>query len=202
MTLVVDGLVVRRGGRAVIDRLGFTVGAGERLAIVGGNGAGKSTLLAALAGVLAPRAGRIEIDGVEVWGARGADARRQLGYAPESGDAPGHLTCAELLALVGACRGVAPALAPAAHAALALDDLVGRRLDQLSLGQRRRACVAAALLGSPPLLLLDEPDNGLAPSTLRALADLLRAYPGAVVLASHDEAFTAAVDARTLRLGA
>ena len=76
MTLVVDGLVVRRGGRAVIDRLGFTVGAGERLAIVGGNGAGKSTLLAALAGVLAPRAGRIEIDGVEVWGARGAAHRR------------------------------------------------------------------------------------------------------------------------------
>ena len=136
-----------------------------------------------------------------MWGARGAAARRLLGYAPESGDAPGHLTCAELLALVGACRGVAPTLAPDVHAALALDDLAGRRLDQLSLGQRRRACVAAALLGSPPLLVLDEPDNGLAPSTLGALAALLRTYPGAVVLASHDEAFTAAVDARPLRLG-
>ena len=49
--------------------------------------------------------------------------------------------------------------------------------------------------------MLDEPDNGLAPSTLGALAALLRTYPGAVVLASHDEAFTAAVDARPLRLG-
>ena len=202
MTLVVDSLSVRRGGRVLFDAMTFDVGAGEVVGLVGPNGCGKSTLLQAVAGVLEPRAGHVTIDGASVWGGRDARkrARRQLGYVPEGADAPGFLTGGELWALCAATRGARPAVTPEVESALALDELAARTLDTMSLGQRRRACLGAALVGAPAVLVLDEPDNGLDVTRMTALVALLQAYAGAVLIASHDEIWLDRLSARRVRL--
>ena len=91
--LEIDRLAVRRGGRTVIDGCSLSLGGGDIVGVVGKNGCGKSTLLACVAGVLAPRDGRVLVDGAAVWGARRERirARRALGYVPEGADPPGFL---------------------------------------------------------------------------------------------------------------
>lgn len=191
--LEVEDLMVRRDGRAVLAGLSLAVAPGRAVAVAGPNGCGKSTLLAAIAGVLPPTAGRVTIGGHAVWGGHRARAaaRRALGFVPEAADPPGFLRGGELWALVAASRG-APPPDDGLRAALGLDELAPLRLERMSLGQRRRACLGAALLGGPALLVLDEPDNGLDPARLDALTALLRARlaaGGAILVASHDEAW-------------
>lgn len=201
MTLRVERLRVKRGGRTVIDGVELEVGAGEILGVVGKNGCGKSTLLMAIAGVLAPSDGRVVVDGASVWGASRdrKRARKALGFVPEGADAPGFLRASELWALCAAARGVAPP-SPELVDRLGLDELGELALERMSLGQRRRACLAAALLGPPALLVLDEPDNGLDVRRMDALVELLRAHPGATIVSTHDTALLERIGARTLAL--
>lgn len=203
MTLVVDRLTVKRGARVVLDELSLAAAAGEIVAVVGPNGCGKSTLLACVAGVLAPRDGRATIGGASVWGSRAdrARARRALGYVPEGADPPGFLRAAELWALCAAARAC-ELPSEALRSALGLDELADLALERMSLGQRRRACLGAALLGAPQLLVLDEPDNGLDAKRLAALVTLLRAHRGAVLLASHDADWLDELGARRVALRA
>ncbi len=205
MILVVERLTVKRGARTILDELSLTASAGEIVGVIGPNGCGKSTLLTSIAGVLAPRDGRITIAGASVWGARSerTRARRALGYVPEGADPPGFLRASELWALCAAARGCDPP-GPALRAALGLDDVADLALERMSLGQRRRACLGAALLGAPKLLVLDEPDNGLDVLRLATLVTLLRdhaAAGGATILASHDAAWLDELDARRHELG-
>jgi len=198
--LEIDQLAVRRGGRTVIEGVSLAVDAGEIVGVVGKNGCGKSTLLACVAGVLGPRDGRIVVDGASVWGARRerVHARRSLGYVPEAADPPGFLLGGELWALCAASRGAGPPSAEL-RAALGLDELRVTPLDRMSLGQRRRACLGAAFVGPPRLLVLDEPDNGLDIKRLDALVALVRdhaANRGACLLASHDAALLDQLGAR------
>ena len=193
MTLTVERLAVRRGGRIVLSDVALEVSRGEIVGVVGKNGCGKSTLLSCIAGVLPPRDGRILIDGASVWGTRRERprARRALGYVPEAADPPGFLRAGELWALVAAARGAASADAPDLELrdALGLDELTDVPLDRMSLGQKRRACLAAAMIGAPKLLVLDEPDNGLDAKRHGALVDLIKAHAAAgraCILSSHD----------------
>ena len=204
MTLAVDALAVRRGGRGVIAGVSLEAAAGEIVGIAGKNGCGKSTLLLSIAGVLAPHAGRIAISGASVWGARRERlrARRALGYVPEGADPPGFLLGGELWALVAATRGTALP-SPELCDALGLDELRDAPIERMSLGQRRRACLGAALLGPPDLLVLDEPDNGLDARRLDALVGLLQAHAAsgrAVIVASHDAALLDELGARVITL--
>jgi ABC-type multidrug transport system ATPase subunit len=204
VTLAVEALSVRRGGRVVIADVALEVAAGEIVGVVGRNGCGKSTLLMAIAGVLAPRAGQITIAGAAVWGTRREQlrARRALGYVPEGADPPGFLLGGELWALVATTRGCRPP-PPALAEALGLDELRDVAIERMSLGQRRRACLGAALLGPPELLVLDEPDNGLDARRLDALVALLRAHAAdgrACLLASHDAALLDRLGARVFSL--
>lgn len=192
----VRGLCKRRGERWVVDEVSFTVAPGEIVALVGGNGAGKSTTLAMIAGALAIDRGWVAIAGAT------SGTRRRVGYVPEGADPPGHLTAAELWALVGGLRGGAT-VPPEVHAALELEPIADRRFERMSLGQRRRACLAAALIGAPPALVLDEPDNGLDAGALAAMATLLAAAAAAgagVLIATHDPAVRAQVASRELTL--
>ena len=206
MTLSVDAVSVRRGGRTIISDITLSVAPGEIVGLVGRNGCGKSTLLMAIAGVLAPRAGRILIDGAAVWGSHRErlHARRALGYVPEAADPPGFLLGGELWALVASTRGaISPT--PSLTDALGLDELRELALERMSLGQRRRACLAAAFLGPPALLVLDEPDNGLDAKRLDALISLVRAHAAsgrACLLASHDAALLTQLGARIVPLAA
>jgi ABC-type multidrug transport system ATPase subunit len=204
MTLVVDDVAIKRGAKLVIAGRSFAVGAGEIVGLVGKNGCGKSTLILAIAGVLAPRDGRITIAGASVWGSRRERqrARKALGYVPEGADPPGFLLGAELWALISSARGC-PAPDAALVDALGLDELAAIPLERMSLGQRRRACLGAAFMGAPPLLVLDEPDNGLDVKRLAALVELTRAHAaagGACLLASHDAALLDTLGARIVPL--
>ncbi len=192
----VRGLGKRRGGRWVVDEVGFTVAAGEVVALTGGNGAGKTTVLAMIAGSLEPDRGWVAIAGET------SHRRRRLGYVPEAADPPGHLTGAELLALCTALRGGSGLDADTARL-LEVEQLAGRRIDRMSLGQRRRACLAAALIGAPMGLVLDEPDNGLDAAGLDALVALVtgaRARGAAVLVATHDPAVQERLASRAIVL--
>ncbi len=198
--LRVEHVRIKRGGRVVLDDVSLSASAGDVVGIVGKNGSGKSTLLMAIAGVLAPSEGRILVGGSRVWGTsrERARARRALGYCPEAADAPGFLRASELWALCEASRGTS-ALTPELIEALGLDELKDLALERMSLGQRRRACLAAALIGPPTLLVLDEPDNGLDTRRLEALTSLVRAHAAggrAAIVATHDAAFLEALGAR------
>ncbi|MEJ7596887.1 MAG: ABC transporter ATP-binding protein [Kofleriaceae bacterium] len=198
--LEVERLAVRRGGRTIIDAIEMTVTAGEIVGVVGKNGCGKSTLLACLAGVLAPRDGRVIVDGAAVWGTRRdrTRARHALGYVPEGADPPGFLLADELWSLCAASREAEPP-SQKLRDALGLDELRATPIDRMSLGQRRRACLGAAFVGPPKLLVLDEPDNGLDAKRLDALVGLLKEHAasgGATVLASHDAIMLEQLDAR------
>jgi ABC-type multidrug transport system ATPase subunit len=202
--LEVEGISVRRGGRVVLDGVTLAVGAGEIVGVVGKNGCGKSTLLLCVAGVLEPRGGRIAISGASVWGTHGQRlrARRALGYVPEGADPPGFLLAGELWALVAATRGSGPPTAELRDA-LGLDELRDAAIERMSLGQRRRACLGAAFMGPPDLLVLDEPDNGLDARRLDALIALTRAHAaagGACLMASHDAALLDQLGARVFAL--
>jgi ABC-2 type transport system ATP-binding protein len=202
--LRVERLRVKRGGQAIINDTALEASPGELIGIVGKNGCGKSTLLMAIAGVLSPSDGRITIDGASVWGpsAERARARKALGYVPESADPPGFLRAGELWALCAASRGVRPPTTELIDA-LGLDELRDLTLERRSLGQRRRACLAAALLGPPRLLVLDEPDNGLDVRRLDALVNLLKAHAAAgqtALLATHDAALLEQLGARIVTL--
>jgi ABC-2 type transport system ATP-binding protein len=204
MTLAIEALSVRRGGRGVIAGLTLAASAGEIVGIAGKNGCGKSTLLLCVAGVLAPHDGRITISGASVWGTHRERlrARRALGYVPEGADPPGFLRAGELWALVAATRGCAPP-PPELRDALGLDELRDLAIERMSLGQRRRACLGAAFLGPPDLLVLDEPDNGLDARRMGALVALLTAHAAAgraALLASHDAALLDRLDARVIPL--
>ncbi len=202
--LRVDRVSIRRSARTVISELSMTAAGGEIVGVVGPNGCGKSTLLTCIAGVLAPHDGRITVGGASVWGAQRerVRARTQMGYVPEGADPPGFLRACELWALCAASRGVEPPTKELRDA-LGLDEVADLALDRMSLGQRRRACLGAALLGPPKLLVLDEPDNGLDVVRLGALATLLQEHAatgGAVVLASHDAAWLDVLGARRVEL--
>jgi ABC-2 type transport system ATP-binding protein len=203
LILSVERLAVHRGGRRILDGVTVAAAPGEVVAVVGPNGCGKSTLLACIAGVIPPRDGAVVVGDHAVWGADGARARRAIGYVPEAADPPGYLTGAELWALVAATRGTG-AVDPAVHAAFGLADVAHVRLERMSLGMRRRACLGAAWLGPPALLVLDEPDNGLDAARLAALVDQVVAHAaagGAVVVATHDPAVIDRIGARRFALG-
>lgn len=200
MICTIERLCVRRGGRPVVDGFELAVDRGEVVGIVGKNGCGKSTLLMAIAGVLAPTEGRVVIGGASVWGGarERLRARTALGYVPEAADPPGFLLAGELWAMCAASRGT-EAPAPSLIDALGLDELRELAIERMSLGQRRRACLGAALLGPPQLLVLDEPDNGLDARRSDALVELVRAHAAAghaAIIATHDRALLERTGAR------
>ncbi len=158
--------------------------------VFGENGAGKSTLLRVVAGVLAADAGEVIVFGHRLGTAR-LSALRHVGYAPEAANLPPQLGVGELLALVAALKGATPP-PPALAERLGVAGLLGKRLGSLSLGQRRRAGLLAALVGDPDLLLLDEPTNGLDAAGVAMLAELLaeRTAGGrAALVATHNRPF-------------
>jgi ABC-2 type transport system ATP-binding protein len=171
--------VARRFGTQVaLEPTDMDVNAGEALALIGPNGAGKSTLLALLAGALEPSAGTIErVDGV------------QVGWVPQRAAFYDRLTTRENLELFGRLEGE-PRYARAAEQLLVRFELpADKPAHTLSVGNRQRLNVALALLGSPHVLLLDEPTAALDPGQRRRLWETvttLRDEGGSVVFATQN----------------
>jgi ABC-type multidrug transport system ATPase subunit len=202
LTLSVVGLSKRLGRRDVLKGATFSAEGGRVVVLFGANGTGKSTLLGILAGALDADAGEASLAGETLLGAADASTRARVGYVPEAADPPPHLSPRELLALVAALKR-APPLPEPVLTRLGLPEFMDRPVGSLSLGQRRRACLAAALVGDARLLLLDEPTNGLDAAGVIELRDLLRAHAdsgGIALVATHDAPFADAVGDVRLRL--
>ncbi len=184
--LTMTAIRKRLGTRLVLDGVDLTCPPGALVLVLGANGAGKSTLLRLAAGILEPDAGSVTIAGRPL---TTASARAALGYAPDTADAFPDLSVREVLTLVGALKR-APPPPEALRERLGLAVVWHQRLRTLSFGQVKRTWLLAALVGDPPLLILDEPTNGLDPAGAADLADLLRerAVLGHTALVSTNDA--------------
>jgi putative ABC transport system ATP-binding protein len=192
----------RRGGEevAALRDVWFTVGGGELVAVRGPSGCGKSTLLSLLAGLDRPDAGEVRLDGVAVNHRNAADTaayrRSSVGVLPQSGGLVEHLRVRDNLRVAAAVRGVRSDV----DALLSSVDLTRRRRawpSELSGGETARAGLAVALVGTPRLLLADEPTAEVSSAEERELLHLLReARPttGATVVVTHSAVVAAAAD--------
>src|SRR5579885_3319278 len=175
--LLLERVSRRLAGREVVTEVTFGVARGEVLGLLGVNGAGKSTTLAMIAGVLAPDAGVVKLDGRDLH-ENPVEARTRLGYLPENVPLWPELTVREYLDACGRLRGMDRMSRKRAieRELLRLDlaGLANRLSGQLSLGQKRRLGLAQALLHDPELLVLDEPGNGLDPVQTTQLRELIR----------------------------
>jgi len=165
------------------------VGPGVTL-LLGPNGAGKSTLLKLMSGVEQPTAGSVCVDGHDLWRDEVA-ARATLAYVPEHPDLTPYATVGEVLGLVCRLRGRPVDDGVRALETVGLRDLGDRSVRELSMGQRRRAVLAAALIGEPSTLLLDEPleamDRGMR-HWLTSWISNASAREATIVIATHDVA--------------
>ncbi|GAA2467840.1 ABC transporter ATP-binding protein [Streptomyces mauvecolor] len=170
------------------DGISLDVRRGEIFGLLGPNGAGKSTLVRQLTGLMRPDAGSVDVLGHDL--VRHPErAARLIAYLGQESTALDELTVALAAETTGRLRGLtlrdARAERDAVLAELGLDDIAGRPLKKLSGGQRRLACLAAALVGERPVLVLDEPTTGMDPVARRAVwaaVDRRRAERGATVL--------------------
>lgn len=190
--LRVSGLECRypQSGAAAVDIDELVLGPGAT-GLVGVNGAGKTTLLLTLAGARRPQAGRVTLDGVDVYGPRRREVVARIGLMPQELELPRELRVEDALSYVSWLRGVpgrtAGAREPELLAHVGLHGRRGDRVGRLSGGMRRRLVLAAALVTAPDVLLLDEPTTGLDPEQRATLRELLRDLPGAhvTVFSSH-----------------
>jgi ABC-type multidrug transport system ATPase subunit len=191
--IVTRALTKRFGGVLAVDRVDLEVRQGDRYGLLGPNGSGKTTLIRMLLGLVFASSGQIEIMGRPV-PARLREVLPLVGALVEGPSAYGHLSGRANLALIDAAGPRGSGLAPRRQRieeALERAGLAGidsRPVKKYSLGMRQRLGLAAALLRSPRLLILDEPANGLDPQGIREIRDLLTELNRAgvtVFLSSH-----------------
>jgi ABC-2 type transport system ATP-binding protein len=185
-TLVVEHLTKRYGDITVVDDLSFTVEPGRVTGFLGPNGSGKSTTMKMVLDLAAADHGRATVGGLRYRELQ--DPARTVGAMIES-DAfhPGRSGRNHLRILADA-TGIPHRRVDEMLEAVGLANAAGRQTGAYSLGMRQRLGLAAALLGEPPVLVLDEPGNGLDPEGIRALRDQLRSHAasgGTVLVSSH-----------------
>lgn len=194
--LLLEHVAIARGDRTVIHDATCALAAGRAVALVGANGAGKSTILRAIAGLERPAQGVIRTDR-RVLDALAAEERvPELRLVPQD---PGRFllerTTADEIGHATRALGLPSSFAERAIADLGLEHLLDRSPHDLSVGERERVALAAALAADPRILLLDEPTRGMDPGYRLVLARLIRercARGYATLVASHDRAFIAA----------
>jgi ABC-2 type transport system ATP-binding protein len=185
-----NALTKRFGDTVAVSGLSFTVSPGEILGFLGPNGAGKSTTLRMIAGFTKASSGHASIGGHDVASAPLA-ARRQLGYLPEGAPAWPEMTPHGFLQCLARIRGLSPALARSrlhyTIERLQLDSVLHQRIDTLSKGFKRRVGLAQALLHDPPVLILDEPTDGLDPNQKHEVRSLIKeiAADKTILISTH-----------------
>src|SRR5713101_4524766 len=173
-TIRLDSVSKRYGSRTIIHDLSFTVGRGEIVGFLGPNGAGKTTTMRMIAGFTAATSGRITVAGHDM-ATDNVSAARLVGYLPERPPLYDVLDVSAYLRFVARVKGVRRA---AIHgeiervaAACRLEAVLDDEILKLSKGYRQRLGLAQALLGSPEVLLLDEPTAGLDPGQIQETRD-------------------------------
>ena len=186
----IEGLTKRFGAVTAVAGLSLKVGKGEVLGFLGPNGAGKSTTMKMVTGYLAPTEGKIRVCGHDVETAT-IDAQASIGYLPEGAPSYGDMTARQFLAFIAEVRGFKGAEAKARVAGAVEKTEIAPVLDQpietLSKGFKRRVGLAQAILHDPPVLIMDEPTDGLDPNQKHSVRALIRAMAAekAIIISTH-----------------
>lgn len=200
--LAIRGLAARRGDREILRAVELEVEPGEIVAVLGPSGAGKSTLFSVVTGDLDATAGTVTLDDRPLVGPSWRRARRGLAYLPQGPSVLWDLTAEQNVRTFADLAGVT--VDPRAHLArFALEHRADVAAKSLSGGERRRLELARALLGTPRVLLCDEPFSGLHPRAIAELAPAIAAAKAAgtaVLLADHHAPEALALASRALLL--
>ena len=186
----VESLTRTYGDLKAVDRVSFEIGQGEIVGLLGHNGAGKTTIMKMLTGFLEPSGGSIEIDSLDIGDQREA-VQARIGYLPENDPLYPEMTVIDYLDYAAALHGVAESDRSARiREALEKTELAPKATDAvatLSRGYRQRVGVAQAILHQPKVLILDEPTNGLDPTQVQHMRELIRdlARHSTVILSTH-----------------
>ncbi|MEJ2329196.1 MAG: ABC transporter ATP-binding protein [Gammaproteobacteria bacterium] len=178
------------GSLVAVDDVTFSVGSGEIVGLLGHNGAGKSTIMKMLTGFLEPTSGRIRIGDLDTQ-QYPVRARRLIGYLPENCPLYPEMRVMEYLCFQAALKGITPSLQEQQALRVIRQTQLCEKgtspIKSLSRGQRQRVGVARALLGDPKILILDEPTNGLDPSQITQMRQLIRnaAQQATVLVSTH-----------------
>ncbi len=189
--IALRGLTKAFGDRIAVDHVDLDVPAGSFFGLVGPNGAGKTTTLSMVTGLLRPDAGRVIVAGIDVWSDPAA-AKAKMGVLPDGLRLFERLSGPELLSYLGRLRGmpadVVRGRATELISVLDLTDAGNTLVADYSTGMRKKITLAAALLHSPAVLLLDEPLEAVDPVSARIIRGVLGRYTragGTVVFSSH-----------------
>jgi ABC-2 type transport system ATP-binding protein len=191
VVLSVTGLSKRFDDTVAVASIDLEVRAGDFYGIVGPNGAGKTTTLSMITGLLRPDSGSVIVHGTDVWEDPVA-AKRQMGVLPDRLRLFDRLTGAQLLYYAGILRGLDAAVVRKRSADLAqafgLEESMGRLVTDYSAGMTKKIALAAAMIHSPRMLVLDEPFESVDPVSAATVTEILKNYAaagGTVVLSSH-----------------
>ncbi|MCS6564566.1 ABC transporter ATP-binding protein [Curtobacterium flaccumfaciens pv. flaccumfaciens] len=191
VVLAASGLVKRYGQTLAVDEVDLEIRQGSIFGVVGPNGAGKTTTLSMITGLLRPDAGSVTVLDHDVW-ADPTAAKRSLGVLPDRLRLFDRLTGAQLLYYSATLRGLDGTTARKRSADLAeafgLGEALGRQVADYSVGMAKKIALAATLIHSPRVLVLDEPFESVDPVSAATITDILRRYTrggGTVVLSSH-----------------
>ena len=183
------GLCKQYGQAMRVKQLNLSVPEGAVYGFLGPNGAGKSTTLKMVLGLAKPTAGEITVFGKPVNPRNRIAILKQVGSLIESPSYYGHLTGEENLRIVQTLRGAPERDIKEVLSIVRLDGQKGKQVAHYSLGMKQRLGLAAALLGFPKLLILDEPTNGLDPAGIQEMRELICSLPGqfgmTVLVSSH-----------------
>ncbi|WP_379128105.1 ABC transporter ATP-binding protein [Paenibacillus sp. sgz500958] len=182
------GLVKEYRGRAAVEDLNLNIKRGEIYGFLGPNGAGKTTTIRMLLGLISPTAGNIEIFGKDLRKDK-LNILRKIGSMVESPSYYGHLTAVQNLEAIRRILDVPKSRISEVLDIVSLTGEEKRPVKGFSLGMKQRLGIASALLGSPELLILDEPTNGLDPSGIQEIRELIKRMPQehgiTVMVSSH-----------------
>ncbi len=187
----VKGLVKDYGALRAVNGVTFTVQRGDILGFLGPNGAGKSTTMKMITGFLRPTAGTACVNGRDA-AAEPVAVKRQVGYLPENAPAYPEMTVDEFLGFIAAARGFRTAAARSAPVGRVVElchlgPVRRQSIETLSKGYKQRVGLAQALLHDPPVLVLDEPTDGLDPNQKHEVRNLIQQMAPAktVILSTH-----------------
>ena len=186
----VQNLTKVYGSKTAVENVSFKIRNGRIYGLLGPNGAGKSTTMNMMTGCLSPTEGTVLINGYDICD-QPIEAKRQIGYLPEQPPLFGDMTPAEYLTFVAEAKGVSDDLIDRqVKEAMQVTDILSvkdRLIRNLSKGYRQRVGIAQAILGSPDIIILDEPTVGLDPQQLTEIRALVRKLGEklTVIISSH-----------------
>jgi len=186
----IEGLTKSFGTVRAVDNISFSITRGEVVGFLGPNGAGKTTTMRLITGFLSPDAGTVKVNGIPVETNR-IEAQRYIGYLPENNPLYRDMLVSEFLNLSADLKGIPPQKRKSTFDfivdAVNIGDVFYRPISQLSKGYRQRVGIASALIHDPPVLIMDEPTEGLDPNQRTEIRALIKrlARDHTIIVSTH-----------------